>query len=125
MREQLLIQNGGNLLECDEYPFKDDSVHWTNATVDGISPVQSWQRACDDHWFQNAEDVKRLHRLIVVAAHSESQLCLDCRKPGAGGLPAVTFVDVSMQPTKVRVIAKTVDEFIHALVALRPASENA
>lgn len=125
MREQLLIQNGGCLLECEQYPFKDDSVHWTNATVDGISRVQSWELASDDNWFESVEDVQGLQLLVIIAAHSESQLCLDYRRPGGSGMPAVTFVDVSRHPTEVRVIAKTVDEFIHALVSSRLASENA
>src|SRR5262245_51950745 len=92
MKDQLLVQNGGCLLECDR--FNDASVHWTNATVDGIDQVQSWRRAKDDNWFENVQDVKGLDLLIIIAAHSEAQLCLDYRKSGSNGMPCVTFVDV-------------------------------
>ncbi len=122
MKEQLLIQNGGCLLECDEFPFNDSSVNWTNATVDGIHEVQSWGRAADDNWFESVADVKGLDRLIIIAAHSESQLCLDYRKSGGRRMPAVTFIDVCMNPTEVTIIAKTVDEFVRTLIALRPDS---
>jgi hypothetical protein len=125
MKDQLLIQNGGCLLELDQYPFKDASVHWTNATVDGIGQVQSWRRADKDNWFESVKDVKGLDRLIVIAAHSESQLCLDYRKSGSGGMPAVTFVDVCMSPTEVRLITKSADEFIRTLIASRTANEDA
>lgn len=119
MKEQLQIQNGGCLLQCNEFPFHDSSVHWTNATVDGIHQIQSWSRAEDNNWFESVEDVKGLDRLIIIAAHSESQLCLDYRKSGGRRMPAVTFIDVCMNPTEVTMIAKTVDEFVCTLIASR------
>ena len=124
LRDQLFIQNGGNLLECDHYPFEDASVLWTNATVDGIEQAQSWERASDDDWVAGVDDVDDLHLLVVIAAHSESKLCLDYRKSGGSGIPAVTFVDVSTDPTEARIIAETADDFIHALVASR-SNDNA
>lgn len=124
MKQQLLIQNGGSLADCPEYPFDDSSINWTNATVDGIEPVESWERAKNDHWFDNVNDVTSLDLLIRIAAHSEAQLCLDYRKAGSNGLPGVTFIDVSTKPTEVRIITERVDEFIRALVASRSVSDN-
>ncbi len=119
VRQQLLIQNGGCLADCEVRPFQDASVHWTNATIDGIEPVQSWKRACDDHWFDNAKDVENLSLLIRIAAHSEAQFCLDYRKSGRQGMPGVTFIDVCMAPTEVLTIVETVDEFINTMIASR------
>lgn len=125
VKDQLLIQNGGRLLELDQYPFKDPSVHWTNATVDGIDRIQSWRRAEDDNWFESVEDVKGRDQLIIIAAHSESQLCLDYRESGRRRMPAVTFIDVCMNPTEVRIITKTADEFVRTLIASRTANAEA
>ncbi|MGO9109978.1 MAG: SMI1/KNR4 family protein [Thermoguttaceae bacterium] len=68
LKEQLLIQNGGYLVAYEPYPFDDASVHWSNATVDGIWPLKSWERAKDDNWFESVEDVEGLDRLIRIAA---------------------------------------------------------
>jgi hypothetical protein len=122
LKQELLIQNGGPIVECDEYPFEDSAL-WTNATVDGIEPLKSWMRAKDDNWFESVKDVKDLHLLILIAAHSESQLCLDYRKSGPDGMPAVTYVDVTMNPTEVVIIAKSVDDFLRALIAVRPKDD--
>jgi hypothetical protein len=123
--EQLLIQNGGYLLESGEYPFEDRSAYWTNSTVDGIDQVESWARAADHPWFEHVKDVKDLHLLITIASHSESHLCLDYRKSAANGVPGVAYVDVGMSPTEVTVIADTADEFIKAIVCLRLPNANA
>jgi hypothetical protein len=124
LREQLLIQNGGYLLDCHQYPFAEAAKHWTNAAVDGIYPVQSWKRARNDNWFESVNDVEGLDLLIIIAAHAESQLCLDYRQSGSRGLPAVTFIDVCKEPTEVKILADTVDEFIGGFIALRPTKDS-
>lgn len=122
LANQLVIQNGGYIVSCDEYPFETNSIRWTNAIVDGIDPVDSWKRASDDHWFDSVNDVEGLHLLIRIAAHSESQLCLDYRKSGQNGLPGITYVEVCMNPTVVRVLTDSVDEFLDALIVSRPSN---
>jgi hypothetical protein len=123
MRKNLRIQNGGCLPDCDPFPF-EEVVLWTNATVDGILPVQKWELASRDHWFDSVNDVAKLHLLVRIAAHSEAQLCLDYRKSGKARQPAVTFIDVCMNPTEVVVVAKSVDDFVDALVAARPDDDD-
>jgi hypothetical protein len=128
MKKQLLIQNGGCLPDCAHHLFHGASVHWANATVDGIHPVQSWERAKDDNWFESVKDVKSLHLLIRIAAHSEAQFCLDYRKCGPSGIPAVTFIDVCSiggARTEVVRLTESVDEFIRAIIASRPPKEDA
>jgi len=115
MRRNLRIQNGGCLRGSDRFPF--DDVLWTNATVDRILPVQEWELASLDNWFDSVDDVDKLDMLVRIAAHSEAQLCLDYRKTGTSGKPAVTYIDVCMNPTKVAVLVKSVDEFVDALAA--------
>ncbi|MCA9073163.1 MAG: SMI1/KNR4 family protein [Planctomycetaceae bacterium] len=124
LKEQLLIQNGGYIVHCDNYPFESDSLHWTNATVDGIDQLDGWKRAKDDHWFESVEDVNDLHLLIRIASHSESQLCLDYRKTGPDGIPGVTYIDTAMNPIEIRIVAFTVDDFIRGLVSSRLSDDN-
>ena len=123
MRAQLLIQNGGQLCDCDPLPFGEKAL-WMNAAVDGILQVQQWDRAAENNWFESVDDVPDLYLLVRIAAHSESQLCLDFRKSGSTGTPAVTYIDVCMDPTEVVVLAETVDDFIQALIVARRASET-
>ena len=123
MKRNLLVQNGGYLIHCESYPFDEDTF-WTNAAVGGFFPVQSWQPATENHWFQAVEDVDGLERLICIAAHSESQLCLDYRRSGRQGVPGVTYVDVCRTPTEVTVVTQSVDDFINALVAARPDEDD-
>lgn len=117
--EQLLIQNGGQLDECVEGLFENSNINWTNATVDGIETVESWERAEDCHWFDSAEDVPDKNLLVVIASHSESQLCLDFRVSGPNGVPGVSYIDVCTTPTQVAILTKTVDDFIRSIVAAR------
>lgn len=121
LKEQLLIQNGGYIVKCCDYPFENDSLYWTNATVDGIDELKGWKRAKDDDWFESVEDINNLHLLIRIASHSESQLCLDYRKIGPNETPGVTYIDTAMNPTEIRIVTDTVDDFIRGLVASRPA----
>jgi len=125
MKKQLLIQNGGCLPDCANQLFDDSSLHWTNATIDGIDPVELWERAKDDSWYESVKDVKSLHLLIRIAAHSEAQFCLDYRKSGPSGIPGVTFVDVSRVPTEVVSLTESIDEFIRAIIASRPPKDDA
>lgn len=97
--------------------------HWTNAIVDGIHPVEKWETAAENHWFQNASDVPDLRLLVVIAAHSESQLCLDYRVSGPKGIPADVYVDVCMRPTEVVTVAQTMTEFVAAIIASKEVRE--
>jgi hypothetical protein len=125
LKTQLLIQNGGYLPDFDETPFEDDDgPPWTNATVDGIEPVGEWRRASDDHWFESVTDVEGLPRLIVIAAHSESQLCLDYRKSGPQKMPGITLIEIGLRPTEVSPITPSAEKFLRALIAARPADEG-
>ena len=53
---------------------------WMNAAIDGLDPVGSWELASEHNWFESVDDVPGLDRLVVIAGHSESQLCLDYRE---------------------------------------------
>lgn len=117
LKDQLAVQNGGQIFLADEPPFEDVCRHWTNAIVDGLMPVEEWEIATDNHLFQNASDVPHLESLVVIAAHSESQLCLDYRACGPKRLPAVTYIDVCIKPTKVASVCSTVTEFLAALIS--------
>lgn len=100
-------------------------MYWANATVDGVRRLQSWDLAKDNNWFENVEDVDKLDLLVVIAAHSESQFCLDYRESGKKGMPGIVYIDVSRDPTEVKAITSTVDEFIDAIVALQPQGKAA
>ena len=123
-KEQLAVQNGGQVfLGEDTVPFEDRCRHWTNAIVDGINPVEEWEIAAENHWFQNASDVPNLELLVIIAAHSESQLCLDYRACGPKRIPAVVYVDVCVQPTSAVTVSSTVTEFLTALIASKEVGE--
>ena len=118
LKAQLAIQDGGQVFLSQEgVPFEDRCRHWTNAIVDGMKPVKEWEIASENHWFQNASDVPGLKLLVIAAAHSESQLCLDYRDCGSKGIPAVVYVDVCMRPTEVVTVSATATEFLAAIVA--------
>jgi len=118
LKAQLAVLDGGQVFLSEEkVPLENTCRHWTNAIVDGVMPVGEWEIASENHWFQNASDVPDLKLLVIVAAHSESQLCLDYRRCGPKGVPAVVYVDVCMRPTEVVTVAPTVTEFVAALVA--------
>ena len=118
LMEQLLIQNGGELDECVQNLFNNATTNWTNATVDGIETIDSWEHGEESDWFRSVNILdKKL--LIIIASHSESQLCLDYRKVGPSGVPSVVYIDVSMTPTEVLIITDSVDDFIRSIVAAR------
>jgi hypothetical protein len=122
LKDQLAVQNGGQVFLSDEgVPFEDTCRHWTNAIVDGMHPVEKWETAAENHWFQNASDVPDLELLVIIAAHSESQLCLDYRGCGPNGLPSVVYVDVCTRPTEIGTVSATVTEFVATLVASKEA----
>ena len=116
-KDQLSVQNGGQIFLADEPRFEDVCRHWTNSIVDGVMPVEEWEIAAENHWFQNAFGVPHLESLVIIAAHSESQLCLDYRACGPKGLPAVVYVDVCSRPTSVTPVCSTVTEFLAALIS--------
>ncbi len=115
LRKNLRAQNGGYLLQCAPVPFLE-KCWWTNATADGIEHLQEWKLASEHNWFESVDDLDNLDLLVCIAGHSESHLCLDYRSCGRKGTPAVTYVDVCQNPTKVVVVAKSIDEFIKILV---------
>ncbi len=118
LKAQLAVQNGGQVfLSEKEVPFEDTCRNWTNAIVDGVMPVEEWEIAAENHWFQNASDVPQLKSLVVFAGHSEAQLCLEYRICGPKRVPAVLYVDVCMQPTSVATVCPTVTAFLAALIA--------
>ena len=112
IRQQVISQNISLSSEALDIFF--------NASVDGILPVEQGELASENHWFESVDDVDGLDCLVRIAAHSESQLCLDYRACGKAGTPAVTYIDVSMTPTEVTIVARSVDDFVAALVAARP-----
>lgn len=116
LRDQLQIYNGGFLFEFNEFPFEKNGFYWTNATIDGILDVASWELASENNWFESVEDVEGLNKLIVISAHSESQFCIDFRENGAQ--PSVTYIDVSMNPTEVKTIT-TLENFIETIITLK------
>jgi len=119
LMEQLLIQNGGELDECVQDLFNNATINWTNATVDGIETIDSWEHGDECNWFDSVEGIQDKNLLIIIASHSESQLCLDYRKNGPSGVPSVAYIDVSMNPIEVLIIADTVDYFFRSIVAAR------
>jgi hypothetical protein len=124
LKDQLAVQNGGQIFLSEMgVPFEDTCRHWTNAIVDGVMPVEEWEIAAENHWFQNASDVPHLKSLVIIAAHSESQLCLDFRACGPKRIPAVVYIDVCMQPTSVATICPTVTEFLAALISSKEVGE--
>ena len=92
---------------------------WMNAAIDGILPIEEWELASDDHWFDSVkvqDDVDGLDRLVRIAAHSEAQLCLDYRSKAPRQLPGLTFVDVCMTPTEVVAVCDSVADFVETLI---------
>jgi hypothetical protein len=123
-KDQLAVQNGGQVFLSEKgVPFEDTCRHWTNAIVDGMTPVEKWEIAAENHWFQNASNVPHLGSLVVIAAHSESQLCLDYRACGRKGIPAVVYIDVCTRPTSVVTVAPTVTDFLAALISSKDVGE--
>lgn len=122
-KAQLAVQNGGQVFLSEEPPFEDVCRHWTNAIVDGVLPVDKWEIAAENLWFQNVSDVPHLKSLVVIAGHSESQLCLDYRACGPKRLPSVVYIDVCTQPTSVATVCSTVSEFLAALISSKAVGE--
>jgi len=117
LKKQLAARNGGQINLGEESSlFLDNSRLWTNAIVDGIHKVESWETAAHSHWFQNVSDGPGRNLLVIIAAHSESHLCLDFRLNGPKGVPSVTFIDVCMSPKEVTTVVRTVDEFVAAII---------
>src|SRR5262245_52572559 len=58
VKGQLAVQNGGQVFLSEAgVPFEGTCRHWMNAIVDGMHPVEKWEIATENHWFQNASDV--------------------------------------------------------------------
>ncbi len=116
LKDQFKIYNGGLLFEFEEFPFEKEGFYWTNATIDGISDLDSWELASENSWFESVEDIEGLDNLVVISAHSESQFCIDFRENSSQ--PSVTYIDVSMNPTEVRTIT-TLENFINTVIRLK------
>jgi hypothetical protein len=86
-----------------------------NAAIDGLDPVEEWTLASRCPWFDSVDDVEGLDRLVVVAGHSESQLCLDYRGKGPKRAPSLSYFFVSIKPTEEVLVCDTVTDFIKAL----------
>jgi hypothetical protein len=117
LKAQLRVRNGGHVFLSEKAtPFEKKCRLWTNAVVDGILPVQQWETAAASNWFDSVSDVPALDLMVVLAGHSESQLCLDFRSSGAAGTPSVAYVDACTTPTELTTLAKTPDEFVAAII---------
>lgn len=104
LASQLMILNGGHL---------DGEVP---GAIDGILPVDEWELAKDYHWFDSVDDVDGLELLVVIANHSEDQLCLDYRKCGPKGVPGLTFIFCGVPPTETTLISDNIDTYLKELI---------
>lgn len=123
LKKQLLIQDGGPVFSGDDdpVPMKNGFRLWMNAAIDGLEPVSSWELASEHNWFESVSDVPGLDRLVVIAGHSESQLCLDYREKGPKRSPALTYFDVCRSPTDEVSVCDSVVDFIKSLTNAKAA----
>ncbi|MFK3865131.1 SMI1/KNR4 family protein [Pseudoalteromonas rhizosphaerae] len=120
LKQQLKIQNGGDILFFDwfeqatdkEFLFIGDSI------VDGICSVSQWCLASENDWFSNCNDVHHKELLVSIAGHSESQLCLDYRKNGRNGEPGLTAFFVTQVSAEIDSI-ESITNLIHILIKFK------
>ena len=123
--EQLRIQKGGTLVCLHEDEFENEYVALLNrfpgsmgdAAIDGILQLEKWELASKNHWFKTVKGVEGLDRLVRIAGHSESQLCLDYRGKNRRA-PGLTYFFVAHRQ-KESVVCDSVVEFIDALAAFK------
>ena len=113
LRKQLKIQNGGNVVEllaadAQLFPPSDDSA------IDGINLVQEWTLA--SYSFDFDHDIAGTERLVMIASHSESRLCLDYRERGPKRVPSLT----SFFNDEETVEHESINELIREIVSARP-----
>jgi len=105
-------------------PYEDRCARWVSAAIDGFLDFSKWQPASESNWFDSVSDIPDLCHLIIIAAHSEAQLCLDYRESGPGGMPKVIYIEVDATPTKVCVVAENAEEFAVNVVESVKAFED-
>ena len=115
-------------------PFQDTCL-WLNAACDWFLPIDDWELASTNNWFESFREgeivtyggakvekyipenpVDNLHLLVIIARHSESQLCFDYRECGPAGMPKVSYIDVNDEPMRSTTVCDSAAEFVEAVL---------
>lgn len=118
----------------EDAPFQD-TCHWLNAACDWFLPIEDWELASENNWFESYREgeivtfggakvekyipenpAPDLHLLVIIAAHSESQLCFDYRECGPTGMPKVSYFDVTDDPMRSTTVCESAAEFVAAVL---------
>lgn len=123
LKKQYRIQNGGDLLVSSQddafeeaeglFPFLG------NAACDGLLEIEEWCLASEHEWFESVDDVDGLELLVVIAQHSEDQLCLDYRENGRRRVPGLTSFFVGLDPTGETKESESISKAITAMRAFK------
>ena len=116
LRKQLKIQNGGMVVDVSAvdkllFPAGDDSA------IDGINVVQDWTLA--SHSFDFDHEITETERLVVIASHSESSLCLDYRKNGPKRIPSVTSFFLDAESREHESVKKMIQDIVSARAEIK------
>ena len=118
----------------EEAPFQDICL-WLNAACDRFLPIEEWELASENNWFESFVEGEivtfggakvekyipehpetNLHLLVIIARHSESQLCFDYRECGPAGTPKVSYIDVTYEPMRSTTVCESAVEFVAAVL---------
>jgi hypothetical protein len=108
----------------EEIPFRDRYRLWTNAVVDGFLDFVEWEPADQNNWFERFVSNPDLEKLIIIATHAESFLCLDYRECGPSATPKVVYTDTTDERLSFTTICESAEEFARVMIESAAACER-
>lgn len=105
-------------------PFEDRCSLWLNAAPDGFPDFDDWKIASEDNWFESITNIPGLDHLVIFAAMSGDELCLDYRENGLASMPKVVHIDTCAYPATICVVADSAEEFALAVLECAKKAEE-